>query len=272
MKPEGSPLIVFGTMLKHYRIRAGLSPEQLGSRIYMSGSQVRKIEEGRRTPTEAFVNACEGVPELAANGALIELYGALESVLKPAAYPAWFGDWVSKERQAVKLRWFELNVVPGLLQTEEYANALLSGRIGFNGDVDEAVAARLARQAILDRGEPPELFVVIDEAVLHRPVGDPDVMARQLKHLVEMAGRSTIARVIPALTGVHDGLPGPFIIADFADGTSAAYLDTPLRGMMIQDVDDVAALEATWDRLAAEALPRSASVKLIEGVAQEWTR
>jgi hypothetical protein len=160
----------------------------------------------------------------------------------------------------------------GLLQTEEYANALLSGRIGFNGDVDEAVAARLARQAILDRGEPPELFVVIDEAVLHRPVGDPDVMARQLKHLVEMAGRSTIARVIPALTGVHDGLPGPFIIADFADGTSAAYLDTPLRGMMIQDVDDVAALEATWDRLAAEALPRSASVKLIEGVAQEWTR
>jgi hypothetical protein len=144
---------------------------------------------------------------LAANGALIELYGALESVLKPAAYPAWFGDWVSKEGQAVKLRWFELNVVPGLLQTEEYATALLTGRIGFNGDVDEAVAARLARQAILDRDEPPELFVVIDEAVLHRPVGGPDVMARQLKHLVEMAGPSTIVRVIPASTGVHDGLP-----------------------------------------------------------------
>jgi hypothetical protein len=95
-------------------------------------------------------------------------------------------------------------------------------------------------------------------------------MSRQLKHLVEISGRSTIVRVIPAATGVHDGLPGPFIIADFADGTSAAYLDTPLRGMVIQDVDDVAALEATWDRLAAEALPRSASVKLIEEVAEEW--
>jgi hypothetical protein len=87
-----------------------------------------------------------------------------------------------------------------------------------------------------------------------------------------MSGRSTIVTVIPAATGVHDGLQGAFIIADFADGSSAAYLETGLRGMVMQDTEDVTALEATWDRLAAEALPRSASVKLIEEVAQEWNR
>lgn len=249
-----------------------MTPEQLGARIYLSGSLVRKIEDGARTPTESFVSSCEAVPELNTHGALTELYGALETVLKPHAYPAWFADWASKEAQAVKLRWFELNVVPGLLQTADYARALLTGRIGFNGDVEEAVTARLARQTILDRDLPPELFVVIDEGVLHRPVGSRDVMAGQLKHLIETSGGSTILRVIPAGTGVHDGLPGPFIIADFADGTSAAYLDSPLRGMVIQDTDDVTALAATWDRLAAEAMARSASVELIEEVLEEWTR
>jgi|SRR5579875_650538 len=263
---------VFGTMLKAFRAQAGLSSDQVGSRVHLSGSQIRKVEDGSRTPARDLVEAIEAIPEMPCNGALMQLYEILEKRLgQGGAYPGWFAEWLAKEALAVRLKSFELAVVPGLLQTEEYARALLTDRIGFNGDVDEAVTTRMSRQRILERGEPPELFVVLDEAVLHRPVGGADVMAAQLKHLTESPGR-TIVRVIPAGTGVHDGLQGAFTVAEFADASSAAYLETGLRGIVVESGDDVTELTATWDRLAAEALPRSPSLKLIEEVAQEWNR
>lgn len=265
---------MFGAMLRHYRTRAGLSQEQLGARVYLSSDMIGKIEQGQRTPTGQFVDACEALPELATNGALCELREQLRDFLQQRAYPGWFADWPGKEAHAVKLRSFELAVVPGLLQTEAYARALLSDRIGSRpGDVDEKVAARMERQEILHREKPPELWVLIDEAVLRRPVGGPHVMREQLKHLGEMAHRpSIVVRVLAASLGVHDGLPGAgFAIADFATGPSAGYQDTAVRGQVIEDGDDVAVLATTWDRLAAEALPRKASLELIEDVRSTWT-
>ncbi len=94
-------------------------------------------------------------------------------------------------------------------------------------------------------------------------------MADQLGHLADSAAR-VILRVIPASTGVHDGLPGPFTVAGFRDGTSVAYVESGLRGMVIQDAGDLTELEATWDRLAAETLPRAASLTLIQEVAEAW--
>ena len=140
-------------------------------------------------------------------------------------------------------------------------------------DIDEKVAARMERQVILERAKPPELWVVIDEAVLHRPVGGPDVMRAQLKRLCEHARRPNIVvRVLPASLGVHDGLPGAgFLIADFDGGPSAAYQDTAVRGQVIEDADDIAVLASTWDRLAAEALPRRASLALVEDVLKTWS-
>ncbi len=269
-----SPRRVFGGMLKYYRARAGLSQEQLGARVYLSSDMIGKIEQGQRTPTDQFITACEAVPELEANGALRELREQLKDQLKSGPYPGWFANWPDREAHAVKLRSFELAVVPGLLQIEAYARALLSDRIGSDpGDIDEKVAARIERQQILDREHPPELWVLLDEAVLHRPVGGPDVMREQLKHLCEMARRPNIVvRVLPASLGVHDGLPGAgFVIADSDGAPSAAYQDTAVRGQVIEDADDVRVLAATWDRLAAEALPQRASLSLIEDVLETWS-
>lgn len=264
---DTDPRHVFGSALRHLRSQAGMSQEQLGRAAFISGDMLSKIERGERAATAKVVEACESVPELGSNGMLTLLWDQL-SVSRPT-FPGWFAPWPELESQAVRLKSFELAILPGLLQTEPYARALLTGRIGFNGDVDEAVSARLARQSILDRDDPPELFVVIDEAALHRPVGSPDVMADQLGHLADSAAR-VILRVIPASTGVHDGLPGPFTVAGFRDGTSAAYVESGLRGMVIQDARDVTELEATWDRLAAETLPRAASLTLIQEVAEAW--
>ncbi len=188
-----SPLRVFGAMLRHYRVAAGLTPEELGARIYLSASQIRKVEEGTRTPTEALTQACEALPELNCNGALTTLREILKDHLRHRAYPGWFQAWPDHESHARRLRNFELVVDsravsrprPTLGQSSAPASAPPTE------ELDEAVAARLERQQILDREQPPELWVLLDEAVLRRPVGEPGVMAEQLTFLATAASDHT---------------------------------------------------------------------------------
>jgi transcriptional regulator with XRE-family HTH domain len=269
-----SPLGVFGAMLAYYRMRAGMTPEQLGARVFLSGSQIRKVEAGTRAPTEDLAKACEGIGELGCNGALTELYEILGEKLKRRAYPGWFAAWPDKEAQARRLRSFELVVVPGLLQTGDYARAVLSTRVGATEDeIDDAVAARLARQRILEQDQPPELWAILDEGVLRRPVGGPGVMRGQLTHLAAMTRRPQIViQVVPLAAGAHEGMRGgAFMIADFDDAATIAYQDTALSGQIIEDASEAKALAHTWDTLRLEALPRAASLGLIEETARQWT-
>jgi transcriptional regulator with XRE-family HTH domain len=269
-----SPLRVFGAMLAYYRTHAGMTPEQLGARVFLSGSQIRKVEAGTRTPTEELAKACEGIHELGCNGALTELYEILGEKLRRRAYPGWFAEWPDKEAQARRLRSFELVVVPGLLQTAGYARAVLSTRVGATEDeIEEAVAARLARQQILERDQPPELWAILDEGMLRRPVGASDVMRDQLIHLAAMARRPHIVvQVIPLEAGAHQGLNGgAFVIADFDGAATIAYQDTAVSGQIIEDASEADALAHTWDTLRLEALPRAASLSFIEETARQWT-
>jgi transcriptional regulator with XRE-family HTH domain len=269
-----SPLRVFGEMLRYYRTNAGLTPEQLGTKVFLSGSQIRKVEDGDRTPSADLAEACEGIPELGCNGALTRLHTLLSDHLKPRAYPGWFADWPGREAHARRLRSFELVVVPGLLQTVAYARAVLSTRVGATAEeLDEAVAARMERQQILDRDQPPDLWVIIDEAVLRRTIGSPDIMREQLEHLADAARRPNIViRVIPLRGGAHQGLNGgAFVIADFDDSATIAYQDTAISGQITEAAAEVAALALTWDTLGLEALPIAASLSLIEEAARSWT-
>lgn len=270
-----SPLRVFGAMLRHYRTAAGLTPEELGARVYLSGSQIRKVEDGTRTPTEALAEACEGVSELNCHGALTTLRGILKDHLRRRVYPGWFQGWTEHEAHARRLRSFALVIVPGLLQTEAYARAVLSTRVGATEDeLDEAVAARLDRQRILDHEHPPQLWVLLDEAVLRRSVGSSAIMAEQLDFLAAAAQRPHIVlQAIPLTAGAHEGLRGgPFVLADFADSPSLGYQDTAVAGQIVEGANEVEALAATWDTLRLEALPRSASLELVKEVAETWRR
>jgi transcriptional regulator with XRE-family HTH domain len=266
-----NPLKVFGAMLGYYRNRVGMTPEQLGARVYLSGSQIRKVEAGTRTPSEELAKACEAIPELGCNGALTELYEVLSVHLRRRAYPGWFAGWPDKEAQARRLRSFEPLVVPGLLQTEAYARAILSTRMGATRDeLEEAVARRMERQRILDREHPPELWVILDEAVLRRPVGGADVMRDQLVRLAAAGERHHVAiQVIPFGAGAHEGLRGAgFVVADFDGAVTIAYQDAASSGQIIEDAVDVDALAVTWDTLRLDALPRAASISLITSVAE----
>lgn len=138
-------------------------------------------------------------------------------------------------------------------------------------EIDQMVSARMERQAILDRDEPPLLWVVLDEGVLCRPVGGPDVMG-QVEHLIETAQRaSVVVQVIPGAVGAHEGLAGAFVIADFQAAPSIVYLETALTGLVVERPADVSAVTLRYETLKTEALPRAASLELLREVAKTWT-
>jgi transcriptional regulator with XRE-family HTH domain len=268
-----SPLKVFGQMLAFFRIRAGLTLDQLSALVYLSVSQLRKVEGGTRAPTDDLVTRCEAIPQLQCNGALRALFDSMAEYLKVGIFPGWFRGWPQKEAAARRLRSFQLVVLPGLLQTEEYARAIISTRVGITGDeIDEEVAARIKRQGILDRENPPVLWIILDEVVLRRPVGSREVMREALQHLAEMARRPNIVvQVIPLEAGAHEGLRGPFVIAEFEDAPDVAYQDTPVSGQIIEDPDAIKELAHTWDALQRVTLPEAMSLRVIEEAVQLWT-
>ena len=272
--PKGSPRAVFGAMLRHYRTRAGLTQDQLGALAHVSGKLISAYENGWRVPTRASTADIDAAAELNTSGALTELWDQFQDGMSYQAYPDWFQDWAEREASATTLRWFEPLLIPGLLQTDMYARALFSTRIGTTGEeVEERVTARLRRQEILSREITPTLWVIIDESVLRRPVGGHNVMREQVTSIIEATQRPGIViQVIPASAGAHEGLyGGGFAIAEFSDAPSIGYQETAVHGQVVQDMKLVTALMAKWTTLGTEALPRRASLSLLEEAAKSWT-
>ena len=158
-----SPLKVFGSQFAFYRSRSGLTSDEVGALVYLSGSTIRKVEAGLRAPTEDLITACEDIPEMGCNGALRSLYHSLRQHLNARVYPEWFEGWPDKEGAARRLRSFEGMFIPGLVQTEKYARTLLASRVNATEDeIENDVAARMQRQAILHRDKPVRLWAVLD--------------------------------------------------------------------------------------------------------------
>src|SRR5580658_2549065 len=179
--PKGTPRAVFGAMLRHYRVRAGLTQDQVGALAHVSGKLISAYENGWRVPTRPTTGHIDAVAQLSTLGALTELWDQFEEGMNYQAYPDWFQDWPDKEAIATTLRWFEPTLVPGLMQTDMYARAVFSTRIGVTEDeIDGLVAARLKRQEVLTRPEPPAFWVILDEWALRRPVGNRHVMLEQV--------------------------------------------------------------------------------------------
>ena len=267
-----TPRQVFGAMLRYYRERAGLSRTDLARQISKSVSLIQAIELGQRAATADVTEDLERV--LPADGALTRLRDEIGDGLGYGAYPSWFQDWLASEREAKKLRTFEPMLVPGLLQTEDYARAVFGARFGItNEEIDEQVAARLKRQEILVRDEPPTLWVILDESVLRRPVGGRYVMREQIGRLIEACRRPHVSvQVISSSVGAHRGLwAGAFIIANFEDAPPVGYQETACQGQFVDRREDIETLVDCWDTLVREALPWAASQALLEEAAKSWT-
>lgn len=179
-----------------------------------------------------------------------------------------YTTYIAFEGEAEEILTFELAVVPGLLQTADYARALnKAGPAEIDNDeVEERVKVRATRQQILERSDPTRLFAVIDEAALRRPVGSPEVMHAQLKHLVEIAAHPKITvQVLPFSAGPHPGTGGPFTILSFpgAGVPDAAYIAT-ISGELLIESPGVDRYRSVFRRLNARALSPESTIAMID--------
>lgn len=262
-----SALEFLGSELRRARKDRSLSQEDLAQQINFSSSLVGMVEIGHRTPSLDFLTRVDAALE---SGGLFE---RLLTLVKAEAAPPWLREWISVEQEATLIRWFEPSLVPGLVQTEAYARAVLSGGGMLRpSEVEQRVTSRLERQSVLSRDQPPEFVAVVDEVVLRRGIGEPAVMTGQFEHLLRVTELAHVhLHVVPAGVGMHPGLAGAFILAKSPEGGEVAHLDTPLRAYVTDQPEDVDSLQRRWEKLRGEALPRRASRELIRELAKSWT-
>ena len=280
----GGPTVlrmILARQLQALREKAGMSYEQAAEAIYASPWTVRRMEraEGGLKPLSVKglllaygitdVREIDAFLALAREASTPGWWHSYNDVL-----PAWFRTSVGLEEAASLIRGYEPHCVPGLLQTGDYARALI--RIGFPGATAEEtgrlVRARMTRQQILPRQNPPQLWMVIDEAVLRRPVADRDMMCAQVDKLIEATALPNVTlQVLPFATGPHPAMYGMFHVFRFPaqelpdivygeSMTSAFYLDKP---------DDAAAYLQALDRICGQAAPAEQTVKILRDIREE---
>ena len=251
-------LELWGKELARAREEAGLSQATLAKDAYLSPSLIGMWETGKRTPKLEDLARCE--ERLGTKG---RLAWSLKNWVPREVAHEWLDKWIQIEEQATQLLSFQPSLVPGLLQTERYAQTVLS--------TEGEVAARLARQKILDDENPPILVALLDESVLHRKVGDAAIMYEQLMHLGELARRSHIRiHILPLSADACAEINGPFVIAGFDGGNEVAYLENAVTGEVVEDKEALAKIHRMWELLRSDALHKDESIKLILKVAEEW--
>ncbi|TDB76856.1 helix-turn-helix transcriptional regulator [Micromonospora sp. KC723] len=258
--------------LRLLRATLGLSQEDFGRTIGYSASHVSSVETGGRPPTIDYVMAVDRAHDPASDR---QKGGRFTRMLRELSKvdPEWLREWIGLEREATLLRWYEPAYVPGLLQTEAYARATLADGLLLPNEIEQRVASRLERQAIVTRDAPTPLVAVLDVMVLRRQInGHASVMREQIDHLVKMAELPHVQiLVVTDDAGVYPGLQGGFILATLGDGSVAAHLDHQVRAQVVNGADDLATLQRTWESIRGEALPRRQSLDLIKEAAQTWT-
>ncbi|MFD0337905.1 helix-turn-helix transcriptional regulator [Streptomyces sp. NPDC127117] len=262
LDPNASPLDYYGWELRRQREANNLKQGQLGDIIFCTGSLIGQIETTKKIPTRDFSERVDAA--LGTDGVFSRLVGlVLRSQL-----PTWFQPYADMEAKAAYISTYQAQLVYGLLQTEEYARAVLAA--GMPDDLESQVAARIERQRILERGRPPLAWVVLDEAALYRPMGGHEVMRRQLLRLLEFAGHRWMRiQVLPFAAGEHTSLAGSFNLLRFDDDPDIVYTEDVISGHMTASPEAVREASLRYAHLQAAALSVKDSAALITRVMEE---
>ncbi|MFD6194336.1 helix-turn-helix domain-containing protein [Streptomyces sp. NPDC060275] len=261
LDPTASPLDYYGWELRRQREAHGLKQGQLGDIIFCTGSLVGQIETTKKVPTRDFSERVDAA--LGTDG----LFSRLIGLVLRSQLPTWFQPYAEMEAKAAYISTYQAQLVYGLLQTEEYARAVLGVE---GGNVDEMVAARLERQRILQRDQPPALWVILDEAALLREIGGPEVMRDQLAHLLGFTAAPWVQiQVLPLAAGQHTGMMGTFNLLRFDTDPDLFYMDSYDRGHMTASPDVIKERSFGYARLQASALSPEDSARLITRVMEE---
>lgn len=266
--------------LRRLREAAGLSREAVTATTGLDESSIYRVETAQTRPQRRTVMALLSTYGITDQTKIAEMV----DLAKTAGQPGWvqtYEDYLSEqytvyigfEGEASKLSNYETVFVPGLLQTRDYARAVIRGVVPAITDerVDRHVEARMRRQDVFQRTDPMQLWAVIDEAAIRRQVGGADVMKAQLQHLAEAAKAPHITiQIIPYEAGAHPGMPGSFVVMEFPDPSDAAlvYTDSMAGDLFLEKESDVARYRATFQQLVAQALSPAATKRILRDAAK----
>ncbi|MEW2298010.1 helix-turn-helix transcriptional regulator [Streptomyces sp. NPDC006743] len=262
LDPGASPLDYYGYELRRLREAAGLTQRQLGEIVNYTASLVGQVETARKLPTAEFSERVDAA--LGTGGTLSRLV----ALVMRSQLPAWFQQVAELETRAVRIHTFHTHLVHGLLQTKAYASAVLGAL--DETDLEDRTAVRLARQCIFEKAEPPVLWAVVGEAVLHQKIGDEATMREQLAHLLTFSRNPRInVQVLPFSAGAHAGLQGSFDLFHFANDPDILYTEGYGTGHPTANPDTVKDCSLRYDHLQAAALSVKDSAELIRRVMED---
>jgi hypothetical protein len=274
-------LALFADELKAHRAARGWTQADVAAKVMYHESLIAQVETCRKSATPELakvldrVFATPGFTEDTPDGpGTPGTFGRIVVRLRNLPFPASFRPFATHEAEAVALSTFQHSLVPGLLQTEDYARAVLATRPNTTADdTEEQVRGRLARQAVLTRSEPPApmMLALLDEGVLHRPVAPPAVMHVQLTHLVELSRWPNVTiQVVPYEAGGHTGLLGAFSVAEMGNRDAIVFVEDIADGRVFEDDATLSQVTLRFKSLQSDALPKGASRELIAKVAERW--
>ncbi|MFF3607140.1 Scr1 family TA system antitoxin-like transcriptional regulator [Streptomyces sp. NPDC002463] len=264
-EPETSEsLRAFGEVVKVFRRRAGLTQEQFAPLVGYSVPMIASIEQGRRLPSKEFVDRAEEV---------LEAFGVIKAAAKHltrrAGLAKWFAAWAELEPLAVTLYTYENRLVPGLFQTPAYARTLFEEQIPAMSDdkIASNLVARMERASILTERPETIFSFIIEEHVLRRRMGGPDVMREQIDHILDLCERRNIdIQVMSQSRGYHAGLGGPLCLLETEENTWYAYCEGQETGQLISEPKVVSILQQRYARMRTQALSVEASASLLREI------
>jgi hypothetical protein len=269
------PRMILGIQLHRYRDAAGISPDQAGYEIRASRSKISRMENGQVRFKERDVTdllTLYGVTDATTVAGLVALVRQANSPGWWSRYgdvmADWFESYLGLEAAASVIRTFELQFVHGLFQTEDYARAvtMLGHTAAPAAEIDRRVSLRLQRQDLLNGSRPPQVWSVMDEGALRRPVGGAAVMRAQLKRLIEVAGlRHVTVQVVPFDRGGHAAAGGSFTVLRFGepDVPDVVYLEQLTSALYLDKRDDVDHYMEVMNHLSTEALTPAESTRFL---------
>lgn len=254
----------FAAELRRHRTERNLTQEAAGRLMTFSGSLVAEVEKLRRVPTEEFAHRCDKVFET--DGCFTRMVEAM-----PRGYPKWFQPYVKLEAEAVALHYFQVHVIPGLLQTEDYARAVLSTWPPKRPEViEKRLNARIQRQELLTRKDMPRLWFILDESVLRRPMGRDDMMTKQLGHLIDLVELPNVSlQVLPYERAKNAPTDGSFVLLKLPNRDRFLYVEGPGDGRLIPEGDIVESYAEALEAARGQALAVEDSIAFIASMRSE---
>ena len=283
-QPAGGPTVLrrlLGAQLRRLRERQGITREEAGYAIRASGSKMSRLELGRvgfKERDVADLLTLYGVTDDTDRDTLLALAQDANSPGWWHRYgdvlPGWFETYVGLEEAAALVRTYEVQFIPGLLQTEEYARAVISlGNSASPPDeIEQRVSLRITRQKLLTRGDAPRLWAVVDEAALRRPIGGRDVMRGQIQRLIEATKLpGVILQVLPFRVGGHTAEAGAFTILRFpeSDLPDVVYVEQLTSALYLDRRDDVDSYMEAMERLCVISAPPDNTAEILSRILQE---